>query len=229
MLIPNPVGQDQGYTFILACFIEKLMNNHNLQSATVCGYIRSVNILLKLCNCTIPVDLSDIENICMKIVKAREQEEDIAGQHSPITKEIFAEILNKSPVNALQDLFEFVMCDFLIIIQLLGLQVSEYAQTMQKESDVHEYPSGKQVIKAFTPLDWIIYNKNNAIINATNTVNQLTSLQKVKVTFPNQKNRQNGQSITLKAGTSTQRSALSEQYTGYYNKPRDLARTTTNH
>jgi hypothetical protein len=66
---------------------------------------------------------------------------------------------------------------------------------MQKEIDVHKYPSGKQVIKAFTPLDWIIYDKNNAIIN---TANQPTLLQRVKVTFWIQKNRQNGQSITLK-------------------------------
>ncbi len=51
---------------------------------------------------------------------------------------------------------------------------------MQKEIDVHKYPSGKQVIKAFTPLDWIIYDKNNAIIN---TANQPTLLQRVKVTF----------------------------------------------
>jgi hypothetical protein len=48
-------------------------------------------------------------------------------------------------------------------------------------------------------LDWIIYDKNNAIINAVNTGNQLTLLQKVKFTFRIQKNRQNGQKITLKA------------------------------
>ncbi len=99
----------------------------------------------------------------------------------------------------MQDLFEVVMCDFLIIIRLLGRRVSEYAQTTQKEIDMHEYPSGKQVIKAFTPLDWIVYDKNNAIINETNTANQPMLLQKVKVTFQIQKNRQNGQSITLKA------------------------------
>ena len=91
------------------------------------------------------------------------------------------------------------MTDFLIIIRLLGLQVSEYAQTMQNKIEVHKYPSGKGVIKAFTSLDFIIYFKNNAIINEINTVKQLSMLQKVKVTFQIKKNRENGQSISFKA------------------------------
>jgi hypothetical protein len=44
---------------------------------------------------------------------------------------------------------------------------------------VHEYPSGKGAVTAFTPLDWII----NAITIAINTGNQLMSLQEVNITF----------------------------------------------
>ena len=98
----------------------------------------------------------------------------------------------------LRKTFEAVMTDFLIVIRLLGLRVSEYAQTTQNEIDVHEYPSGKRVIKALTPLDFIIHDNNNAIINEKNTANNLTVLKHVKVIFRIQKNRQNGQSITLK-------------------------------
>jgi hypothetical protein len=204
MLIPDPIGHNWGYTLIVACFIEQLMHDHNSQLTTGCGYIWNVNILFRLRNCTIPADLSDKENICSKIIKAREQEEDIAGQRSPITNEIFAYLLNHKrdnaeQDNALQDSFEADSTDFLIIIWLLGLWVSEYAQITQNEIDPHEDPSGKRVIKAFTPLDFIIYDKNNTIINETNTVKQLTMLQKVKVTFQIQNNRENGQSITLKA------------------------------
>ena len=90
------------------------------------------------------------------------------------------------------------MTDFLIVIRLLGLRVAEYAQTTQNEIDVHEYPSGKRVIKALTPLDFITHDKNNAIINEKNTATDLTVLKNVKVTFRIQKNRGNGQSITLK-------------------------------
>ena len=92
------------------------MHDHHSQSTTVCGYIRSVNILFQLRGYTIPVDLSDKENICTKIVKARERKEDISRQRSPITNEMFVEILSNSQSNAMQDLFEVVMCDFLIII-----------------------------------------------------------------------------------------------------------------
>jgi hypothetical protein len=119
----------------------------------VCGYIRSVNILFQLRGYTIPVDLSDKENIYRKIVKAREREEDIARQRSPITNEMFVEILSNSKSNAMQDSFEVVMCDSLIIIQILGFRVSEYTQTTQNEINVHKYPSEKRVIKAFTPSD----------------------------------------------------------------------------
>jgi hypothetical protein len=91
------------------------------------------------------------------------------------------------------------MCNFLIIIRIIGFRVSEYAQTAQNGIDVHEYPSAKQAINAFTPSDWIIYDTNNLIINETNIANQITTLQKVKVAFQTQKNRENGKPITLKA------------------------------
>ncbi len=110
-------------------------------------------------NCTIPADLSDKENVCTKIINAREQEEDIARQRSSITNEICVYLLNHVRDGASQDSFEAVMTDFLIVIRLLGLRVSEYAQTTQHEIDVHEYPSGKRVIKAFTPLDFTIHDK----------------------------------------------------------------------
>ena len=119
------------------------MHAHNSQSTTVCGYIQSINILFQLRNCTIPADLSDKENVRTKIIKAREQEEDIARQRSPITNEIFAYLLNHARDGASQDSFEAVMTDLLIVIRLLGLRVAEYAQTTQNEIDVHKYPSGK--------------------------------------------------------------------------------------
>ena len=130
------------------------MHNHHSQSTTVvCGYIRSVNILFQLRGYTIAVDLSDKESICMKIVKARERKEDIARQHSPITNMMFVEILSNSQSNTMQDSFEVVMFDFLIIIGIQGFRVSEYTQTTQNEIDVHKYPLGKQVINSLPAMD----------------------------------------------------------------------------
>ena len=202
------IGRDECWYLTLLDTIEathhnsvlcwQLMHDHNSQLTTVCGYIRSVNYSSS-CVTAPSWLIYQTKRICSKIIKAREHEEDIARQLCPITNEIFVYLLNHARDKALQDLFEVVITDFLIIIWLLGLLVSKYAQTMQNKIDVHKYPSGKWVIKAFTPLDFIIYDKNNPIINETNTVNQLTVLQKVKVTFQIQKNRENGQSITLKA------------------------------
>jgi hypothetical protein len=56
---------------------------------------------------------------------ASEQEEDIARHHSSITQKIFAEILNRSQVDASKDSLKVVFNDFLVIIRLriLGLRV----------------------------------------------------------------------------------------------------------
>jgi hypothetical protein len=43
--IPNPCGSKPGYERVIACFIEKLMSDHNLRSATVCGYVEGINKL----------------------------------------------------------------------------------------------------------------------------------------------------------------------------------------
>ena len=115
----------------------------NSQLTTVCGYVQSLNILFQLRNCTIPEDLSDKENVCTKVINARKQEEHIVRQRSSITNKIFVYLLNHAHDGALQDLFEAVMTDFLIVIRLLGIRVSEYAQTIKNEIDMHEYPSVK--------------------------------------------------------------------------------------
>ncbi len=43
-------------------------------------------------------------------------------------------------------------------------RVSEYAQTTDKNVDYHVYPSGKQVIKAFTANDFNFFDKNSQVI-----------------------------------------------------------------
>jgi hypothetical protein len=85
------------------------------------------------------------------------------------------------------------MTDFLIIIWLLGLRVSEYAQTMQNEIDLHTYPSGKWVIKAFTPRG-LYYLRQKQHNNQWNEYCEPTDLCCKKSSY-----RWNVQSITLKA------------------------------
>jgi hypothetical protein len=62
----------------------------------------------------------------------------------------------------------------------------------------HEYPSGKCVTKAFLPADWKFYNESGVTINIHPLNGDVQVFPtKLRVTFRIQKNRQNGQSITL--------------------------------
>jgi hypothetical protein len=69
---------------------------------------------------------------------------------------------------------------------------------MQTAINKHEYPSGKRVVKAFLPTDWKFYNQKGNIMHDHPLNNDIcTFSKKMKVTYQIQKNRQNGQSITL--------------------------------
>jgi hypothetical protein len=121
------------------------MLNHNSCSATVCGYVEAINTLFHLRHFDILTDLSDRTNMCFKIIQAREREENIARQQSPITCEMFTALLEfakKSPVDSI----EAVVADCFTFIQITGLLCAEYAQKMQSTFDKHEYPLGKRVI-----------------------------------------------------------------------------------
>ena len=85
--------------------MEQLLLDHNSRSATVRGYVKSINTLFKLRNVDPPPNLSDRKNVCTKITVAREKEECIAQQRSPITRKIYSALLdqaNKSPVDSVK-------------------------------------------------------------------------------------------------------------------------------
>ncbi len=81
-LIPDPCGNEPGYERIVACFTENLMFDCNSHSATVQGYVGSINKLFALRSFPIPADLKDKGNMVAKLIHAREHEENIAKQQS---------------------------------------------------------------------------------------------------------------------------------------------------
>jgi hypothetical protein len=195
--MPDPCGSKPGYERIVACFIKRLMMDHNSWSTTVCGYAESVNTLFQLWNLPAPANLSDRTNMCARIILVREKEEDIAKQQSPITREMFAALCNLANKTS-ADLLKAVVADLFKFIRITGLRCVEYPQKTQSEFDEHKYPSGKRVVKAFIPTDWTFYDSSGAIMN----IHPLTSLvqvfpARIKVNYQIQKNRQNGQCITL--------------------------------
>jgi hypothetical protein len=84
--------------------------------------------------------------------------------------------------------------DWFCFIRITGLRVAEYAQLPQTSVDVNKYPSGKTVTEAFIANDWKFYDKKGKVVD----VSCPTSMPvKVKATFRIQKNRQNGQWVTI--------------------------------
>ena len=95
--------------------------------------------------------------MCPKILIAREKEESVARQQSPITQEIYSALLNqanKSPVDSV----ETVVTNWFTLIRITGLCCTEYAHKTQTSNNEHEHPSDKRVVKAFIPSDWKFYN-----------------------------------------------------------------------
>ena len=196
--IPDPCGEEPGYERVVACFVENLIIDCNPRSKTVLGYVQSINKLFEYRGLLIPADLSDRENITSKLLHAREREETIARRRSPITKEMFVEMANltcdSDPNSAISVTF-----DWLALGRVLGFRVAEYAQTTQSQIDEYEYASGNKVIKAFIPSDWRFYDEKGRIITIHSLEKAHITPRKLKVTFRIQKNRENGQSITLAA------------------------------
>ncbi len=140
--------------------------------------------------------------MCTKIIVAREKEECIARQRSPITREIYSALLDQAK-KSLVDSAESVVFDWFTLIRITGLRCAEYAQKTQTNIDEHEYASGKRVIKAFVPSDWKFYNSKGRLI-----IDLMEVPAKLKMTFRIQKNRQNGQSIMLVAAKKLSELAL---------------------
>jgi hypothetical protein len=92
-----------------------------------------------------------------------------------------------------------VTFDWLALGRILGFRVAEYAQTTQSQIDAYEYASGNKVIKAFIPSDWSFYDEKGRLITTHSLEKACITPKKLKVTFRIQKNRENGQSITLVA------------------------------
>ena len=106
------------------------------------------------------------------------------------------DLAKRSPVNSV----ETVVADWFILIRITDLHCAKYAQTTQSAIDTHQYPLDKHVIKAFIPTGWKFHDSKGVLIciHSLNS-NPQEFPKKLKVIFQIQKNRQNGQSITLVA------------------------------
>jgi hypothetical protein len=80
----------------------------------------------------------------------------------------------------------------------IGPCLSKYAQTSQDKVDLHTYPSGTTVMKAFVARNFIFYDNKKCISKVLNEAS-LNNAISVKITWRIQTYHQNNQVITLAA------------------------------
>jgi hypothetical protein len=124
------------------------------------------------------------------------KEEDIARQRSPLDSNIFAKLLQKSNISRLLDLEQRTSFNLVTFGHYIGPCMSKYAQAMDRNVDYYVYPSGKQVIKAFTANDFQFFDKNSQVITKSSDTS-IEAVNRVRTTWRIQKNCQNNQTVTL--------------------------------
>jgi hypothetical protein len=170
----------------------------NSRSTTILGYALAVNKLFKMRKYPIPANLADKTNMMSKIIHAREREENIARQRSPLTKGMYVKMAKQAEISA-QDSVDSVLFDFFNLIRVGGFRVAEYAQKTQTKINEFEYGLGNKVAKAFVPTDLSFYDANRRLMTLHSLNGSGDPPKKLKIEFEIQKNCQNGQTITFAA------------------------------
>jgi hypothetical protein len=200
--IADPAGNELGYQRVVSVYIKYVMmgvnftNKRKVRSSTVRGYAEAVNTLFSLRGFSIPANLSNPNNLTAILVKNFEKEENVASQRSPLDNEIFADLQRRSTANRSPDSVDRLMFNIVALGRIIGPRLSEYAQSKQDEVDMHKYPSGREVVKAFTANDFIFFDADRRRIENL-TPESISSVASLRITWRIQKNRQNGQSINL--------------------------------
>jgi hypothetical protein len=114
--------------------------------------------------------------------------------NSAILKKLGTMAMSSCSMDSEQNLIFDITC----LGHYIGLRVSEYAQTSSKKVDYHTYPSGNKVIKAFTANNFVFFNEAGNTLELRDK-SCLDQAHKVKITWRIQKNRRNGQAITISA------------------------------
>jgi hypothetical protein len=172
------------------------MLDNNCHFKTVKGYVESINTLFNLRGFAIPIDLSD-KQTCVQGSLMKRARRNKCQAAKPLNKRDVCKHMGKLAAILPQNAANSVLHDWFCLIRIFGFRVAEYAQTTQTKIDVHQYSSGKEVIKAFFPGDWVFKNNKGRVIKAHILKGSTDAPKQLKITFRIQKNWQNGQSISI--------------------------------
>ena len=107
------------------------------RSATVKGYFSSVNNLFRARKFPPPIVFDDPGNDAATIWKTLEAEEDIANRHSPLSKEMYAELISSA---ATEDVGtkKWILSEVASVAKIVGPRTREYAQILRpRESGIN--------------------------------------------------------------------------------------------
>jgi hypothetical protein len=204
MKVPDPCGDNPGYEHMAAMYVKHLQfgvnytNKDGLRAATLSGYASAIGLLFGLRGFDPPIVKDDPNNWGALLIANCKKEEDIAVQRLPLNSAIYAELKRMAQASKSPDSEKNVLFDVTCIGRFLGPRVSEYAQTSPSTIDYHVYPSGKKVIKAFIADDFVFLDKSGKIIDSQSLTDESSDVvKKLRCTWRIQKNRCNGQAITL--------------------------------
>lgn len=177
------------------------LNKSGVRSKTVKGYMESINTLFELRGFKSPANFSEPSNVVNILVSNLKKEEEVAKQRNPLDNATFAKLLDKATKAVSKDSVDVVLFNTVALGRITGHRLAEYAQTKQTKVERHRYPSGREVVKAFTANDFIFFDLSGHRITEL-TEAGLDGIASVKVTWRIQKNRQNGQSLSIAADTA---------------------------
>lgn len=199
--VTDPCGNDEGWTNVIAIYIKFIMSGANCnnksttRSDTIRGYLEAINDMFTARYFKAPVDLHDPTNLATIIFKNLQAEETIANQRSPITKEMYAYLLRQSKESA-EGSEHWLLEKCASLARLMGMRAAEYLQKTQTKVDTHKYASGTEVIKAWTRRDVTFYDKKGRKILQFDE-NTRKTVARARIKWRIQKNRRNGQSVTI--------------------------------
>ncbi len=190
MGVRDPCGDDDFYMHLFAMYVKHLQFGNNytnktgLRSATVTGYGVAVTYLFTLRGFRSPYDTSDPNNIGAILISNYKTEEDIAVQRLPLNSAIFAELQRSASAAKSNHSEKRVLYNITCLGRFIGNRLSENGQTSPSKIDYHVYPSGKQVIKAFTANDFVFIDSSGiAIPSHSLTEASADQIARVKITW----------------------------------------------
>ena len=139
-------------------------NIDHIRSATVSGYEVAINALFTLCGFKPDIEPSNPNNLGGIIIINRTREEGIAVQRVPLSNKIYACLLAQATSSKSNDSEASLLSDCTTLGMVLGMRVSEFAQTSPKKVNTHIYPSNKEVIKAFVANAFVFYDSSGDVM-----------------------------------------------------------------